>query len=84
MAHRLDRLAGRRGSVDLERTIRDLAVEYGLDPAEVRAELPVIEEHGRRYGPRTLEQAVRRFADELGLPGGEVWADVARITDGGR
>lgn len=77
---RLDRLAGRQGTVDRERTIRELAAETGLDPAEIRAELEAIEVRTRRYGPETPEQLVSRWAEELGLPEDELWAEVAQIT----
>lgn len=77
---RLDRLAGRRGAVDLERAIRELAAETGLHPAEIRAELEAIEARIRRYGPETPERLVSRWAEELGLPEEELWDEVARIT----
>ena len=77
---RLDRLAGQRGTVDLERTVRELAAETGLLPAETRAELEAIEARIRRYAPETPEQLVRRWAEELGLPEEELWAEVAQIT----
>jgi len=55
-------------------------MEYGLEPAEVRAELAEIEAHDSRFGPEPPEQLVRRWAGELGLPEAEHWEEVRRIT----
>ena len=77
---RLDRLTGHRSAGDLDRTVRDLATEYGLDPAEVRAEWEEIQARTRRFGPPSAEQVVRRCAEEFDVPEAEVWAEVARIT----
>ncbi len=78
---RLDRLTGHRSTGDVERTVRELATEYGLDPAEVRAEWEEIQARTRRFGPHSAEQVVRRCAEEFGIPEAELWAEVARVTD---
>ena len=80
LPRRLERLVHRRGSGGLERTIREVAEVYGLDPAEVRAELAHLTEQEQRSGPCTPEQAVRRCAEELGLPEDEVWDEYAWVT----
>ena len=77
---RLDRLTGHRSAGDLDRIVRELATEYGLDPAEVRAEWEEIQARTRRFGPPSAEQVVRRCAEEFGLPEAELWAEVARIS----
>ena len=80
LPRRLERLTGQRGSADLERTVHKLAQAYGLDVAEVRAELAEIEEEIRRFGPSTLAQTVRQCAAEFGLPEEEVWNDYVFVT----
>lgn len=75
-----DRLVGQRQRGDLERTVAQLAAEFGLDPAEVRAELAHVAELVRRLGPCTTEEAIRRCAEEFGLPEAEVWAEYAWIS----
>ena len=77
---RLDRLAGQPGTVDLERTVAALAVEYGLEPAEVRAELEDITARIRRSGPETPARVIARYAEEFGLPEAELWGEYERIT----
>ena len=77
---RLERLTHQRGSVALERAVRDLAAEYVVDPAEVRAELEAITARIRRYGPETPARVIARYAEELGLPETELWAAYGRIT----
>lgn len=77
---RLDRLGERRASADLERAVRDLAAEYELDPAEVRAELEAITARIRRFGPCDAEEFVRRCAAEFGLPEEELRAELARAA----
>jgi hypothetical protein len=80
LPRRLDQLAARGHAGDRERLIFDVAAKTGLDPAEVRAKLELIEAHERRYGPSTVEQTVRRIANELGLSEAEVWAEYAQVT----
>lgn len=77
---RLDRLGERCASTDLERAVRDLAAEYGLDPVEVRAELEANLERVRRFGPCDAEEFVRRCAAEFDLPEAELWAELARAS----
>ncbi len=77
---RLERLTGVRASGNLERTVAELASEYGLHPAEVRAELEVVAERIRRFGPGTPAQTIRQCAEEFGLPEEELWTEYARIT----
>ena len=77
---RLDRLTGHRSAGDLDRTVRELAAEYGLDPAEVRAEWEEIQARTRRFGPPSAEQVARRYAEEFSLPEAEVWVSYDRIS----
>ena len=77
---RLERLARQRASGDLERAVRALAAEYGVDPAEVRAELEANLERVRRFGRRTSEEFVRRCAAEFDLPEEELRAELARAS----
>ena len=77
---RLDLLGERRACVDLERAVRDLAAKYGVEPAEVRAELEAITERIRRHGPETPAWVITWYAEELGLLEVELWAAYARIT----
>ena len=77
---RLERLAAQRSTGDLERTVRGLAAETGLHPAEIRAELAAIEVCTGRFGPETPEQLVRRWAEDMGLPEAELWEEVGHIA----
>ena len=77
---RLERLARQWASVDLERAVRDLAAEYGLDPAEVRAELEANLEWVRRFGRCPSEEFVRRCAAEFDQPEEELRAALARAS----
>ena len=81
VALRLERLHGRRATVDLEHAVRDLAAEYGLHPAQVRAELHDLAECVRRFGVSTPAQAIERWAEEFSIREAELCAEVVRVTD---
>ena len=78
MPVRLGRMELQRQAVDLEAEIRRLAVEYGLDPNEVRREAEELARHRARYGPEPIDVTIRRSAQEFGLDETELRAEYER------
>jgi len=77
LPRRLERLTEQRGSLALERTVREVAAEYGLHPVEVRAEFEEIAERVRRFGPCSADEVVTRCAAEFGLSEDDLRAELA-------
>jgi len=76
MPARIRRLSERQYVRDREAAIAQAAVEYGIDEAELRAEILAWEERVRLYGPESPDQIIARTAAELGIDEAELRASV--------
>ena len=79
LPRRLERMEQQRAAVIVDAQLQILAEEYGLHPAEIRAELA---EHQKRlitYGREPVAVTIRRLALELNLDETELWAEYERI-----
>ncbi len=76
---RIRRLSERQYERERDTAIAQAAVEYGIDDAELRAEVLAWEAHCRVYGPESIDAVYRRTAIELGIEVAELRAEVGRI-----
>ena len=80
VADRLDRLADPGHVADLERTVVELATEYGLHWAEVPVELEQAKDSTTALDSSTPERVVQRYVEAFGLPGADLGTEYARIA----
>ena len=76
---RIRRLSERQYERDRDAAIAQAAIEYGIDEADLRAEILAWEERCRQYGPESIDDVFRRTAAELGIDEAELRAEVAPI-----
>jgi hypothetical protein len=76
---RIRRLSDRQYVRERDAAIAQAAIDYGIDEADLRAEMVAWEERVRLYGPETPDQIIARTAAELGIEEAEVRAEVERI-----
>jgi hypothetical protein len=76
---RLRRLRARQDAWDWDVAIAQAAQDYGVDEAELRAEVQAWVERCRKYGPLSIDEVFARTAAELGIDELQLWAEVAQL-----